>query len=884
MHNLCPLLLILFALTALPAAAQAPAASPLPANAPPAKMFPFVIPWDDAAPGTITDVSFLNAKPAGVHGYVVAKNGHFVETNTGKRVRFLGVNFAAKDAFASHADAEKVAARIAKLGINLVRLHHMDNSDWGQNASIWDYTYKDRQHLSAVQLDKLDYFVAQLKKNGVYVNLNLHVSRQFSKADGFPASVSQIPTSFDKRVDEFDPRMIALQKNYAHDLLTHVNPYTHLSYASDPAVAVVEINNENSLVGDPWATLGAGLDILPEPFRGELVGLWNTWLLKKYGTDAKVQAAWTAGVTPNGPYLLSPSSEWSLEHQGTSQAEMLPPSGGITSSTSSVSVCTTITQTDGTDWHVQVHQTGLDLHNDATYTVTFRAKADTNRALPVAASLDQDDWHNVGLNTSAALTTDWKPFSYVFTAHDVVPSHCRLAFTLGGQTGTVWIDDLQIHPGADGAGLPPGQSLSSKTVAIPISALKAEHDDWIAFLAGTERRYADDMRGYLKDTLHVHANMICSQISWGGLTGLNREANSDFADNHAYWQHPTFPHKQWDSKDWTIPNTPMVADLADGKGGTLRDLAEYRVAGKPYTVSEYNHPAPSDYRAETLPELATFAAFQDWDAIYLFDYGAYGTGASNDKINGYFGIGSDPAKTAFLPAAAMIFRAGEIASGFTAERLNLINPVAGQMLTAGAAWKAAGPDNPSLFAHRLAVSLDTASNPTGMILAVKEPFSGSSRPRILSISSADGNQYAAVSPAAQSAVGYVGGHTVTLGDNKLAFPEFGNNFAAVTLTAMDQNLLSGSQKLLLTLVGKVENQGMGWNADRTSVGDQWGQGPTVAEGVPATVTLKTDSPRSVWALDGTGRHSQRVPAAYANGILTFTVGPQYQTLWYAVEK
>ena len=275
-----PMLLpALLALAALPAAAQV-SAPPLPVNTSEARMFPFVIPWDDASPGTLTDVSFLNAKPAGVHGYIIAKNGHFTETNTGKRVRFLGTNFVAKNAFPSHADAEKVAARIAKLGINLVRLHHMDNSDWGQSASIWDYAYKDRQRLDAAQLDKLDYLVAQLKRNGVFVNLNLHVSRQFSEADGFPATVSQIPTSFDKRVDEFDPRMIQLQKNYAHDLLTHVNPYTHLSYASDPAVAVVEINNENSLVGDPWATLGAGLDTLPEPFAGELTGLWNAWLTR----------------------------------------------------------------------------------------------------------------------------------------------------------------------------------------------------------------------------------------------------------------------------------------------------------------------------------------------------------------------------------------------------------------------------------------------------------------------------------------------------------------------------------------------------------------------------------------------------------------------------
>ena len=859
--------------TLLPVAAALLAfALPVAAQTPPTT-FPFVVPWDDATPGTLTDVSFLNAKPAGVHGPIIAKNGHFVESATGTRVRFLGTNFAAKDAFPSHADAEKVAARIAKLGINLARLHHMDNSDWGQDASIWDYSVKDRQHLSAVQLDKLDYFIAQLKKNGVYVNINLHVSRQFSEADGFPASISQIPTSFDKRVDEFDPRMIQLQKNYAHDLLTHVNPYTHLSYVADPAVAIVEINNENSLVGDPWATMGAGLDTLPEPFRGELVGLWNTWLLRKYSTDTKLQAAWLTGVTPTGPGLLSPASEWTIEHQGTSLAALQPEGTGIK---------TTISQVDGTDWHVQVHQTGINLKDGETYTVTFRAKADAARTVAVAAGLDQADWHSIGLAENAALTTDWKPFTYVFTSHDTVSNHNRLAFTLGNQTGTVWIDALQIHPGADGAGLAPGQSLTLKNVAIPVLALKAQSADWIAFLADTERTYADTMRGYLKNTLNVRANIICSQISWGGLTGLNREANMDFADNHAYWQHPSFPRKQWDSKDWNIANTPMASDLASGGGGTLRDLAEYRVAGKPYTVSEYNHPAPSDYRAEMLPEIATFAALQDWDAIYCFDYGQYGAGVQNDKINGYFGIGSDPAKTAFLPAAAMIFRAGEITPASDAVGLGLPKQALNDARL-GTLWNAAPPDfKKDIFQQKLTVDIAPVSARMNTWMDHQSLKPSVSRVQVRTTSA--GGLYSANSPFSSAAAGYVGGQTVTLGANTLTFPKFGNNFAAMTLTAMDRKPTVQSLKLLLTLVGKVENQGMGWNADRTSVGDQWGQGPTLAEGIPAAVSLKTDGPRTVWALDGTGTHSQRVPAAYANGSLTFTAGPEYRTVWYAVEK
>jgi hypothetical protein len=847
------------------------------AQGPPPPVFPFVIPWDDSTPGTATDVSFLNAKPAGVNGPVVPRSGHFAEAATGKRVRFLGVNFAAGAAFPGHADAEKVAARLAKLGVNIVRLHHMDNN-WSRSVSIWNWDYKDRQHIDPGQLDRLDYLIAQLKKNGVYVNLNLHVSREFSEADGFPASVKQL--GYAKRVDNFDRRMIQLQKDYARDLLTHVNPYTQRSYAEDPCVAVVEVNNENSLVGDPWATLGAGLADLPEPFRGELVGLWNTWLAKKYGTDDALKAAWLQGTTPVGAGMLTLDAEWSLEHQGTSEATLkVLPTAQTRTRRTAPDVEIDVSRIDATDWHVQVHQTGLDFRNGATYTVRFRAKADKPRSMGVTAGLDQPDWRNVGLSASAQLGVDWKTFRFLFEAHDVAANHNRIAFVLGNRTGTVRIADLLVAPGAEGAGLPPGQSPAAKTVDIPASATKNQKADWMAFLADTERAYADEMRAYLKDTLKVKANLIDSQISWGGLTGVNREANMEFADNHAYWQHPSFPHRSWDSRDWNIGNTSMVASLADGRGGALSGLALYRVVGKPYTVSEYNHPAPNDYQAEMMPVYATYAAYQDWDMIYLFDYGDYGEKADNAKIQGFFGIGSNPAKTAFLPASAILFRAfgfGTPDGGWT---LQVPRNELGRGITAEAAWREATKGALPAFATKTALSLAAtgASNPQILTADGGKPAS-----RLEVVKTPSGGSYLADAPGAQAVAGFVGGQKFTVGPTTFAFPTFGNNFAALTLTPMDGKALAQSRRLLLTLVGRVENQGMVWNAERTSVGDQWGHGPTVAEGIPAALTLKTEGALRVYALDGMGRRTATVASAKPDGTQTINVGPQDRTLWYEI--
>jgi hypothetical protein len=45
-------------------------------------MFPFVMPWDDTS-RTVLDVSFLNSKPAGKHGFIRTLNGHFVDGTVG---------------------------------------------------------------------------------------------------------------------------------------------------------------------------------------------------------------------------------------------------------------------------------------------------------------------------------------------------------------------------------------------------------------------------------------------------------------------------------------------------------------------------------------------------------------------------------------------------------------------------------------------------------------------------------------------------------------------------------------------------------------------------------------------------------------------------------
>ena len=207
----------------------------------PAGWFPFAV--GELSSDSLCNVSSYSLRPAGGDGFVQLRDGHFYDGH-GRRLRFLGTNVTFGDAFPDKALAPRIAERMAALGINCVRFHHMDSQY--KPRGIWDAAYKDKQHLDAEQLDRLDWFIYQLKQQGIYCDLNLHVSRHLTEADGVPNP--QGMPNYDKGVDNFNPRMIELQRNYARDLLTHLNPYTKTAYVSEPCVAMVEMNNENSLL------------------------------------------------------------------------------------------------------------------------------------------------------------------------------------------------------------------------------------------------------------------------------------------------------------------------------------------------------------------------------------------------------------------------------------------------------------------------------------------------------------------------------------------------------------------------------------------------------------------------------------------------------------
>jgi len=255
------------------------------------RMFQFYLPWDDCE-HSVTSMSGSLHKPAGSLGHIYAgEDGHLYVNR--ERIKFLGVNICGGACFPDKDEAEKIAGRLAKFGVNGVRFHHMDAS--GEAFNIFEKITGGTRRFSKDALDRLDYFISKLKENGIYVDLNLLVSRRFTSADGLPREVETVDWKDQQVLGFFINEFEELEKEYARQLLTHLNTYTGMTYAEDPAVAFVEIVNEQGLIHS-W--LGGVVDTLPNVFKNRLQEKWNAYLGSKYVSDEEFRKAWGVETGP----------------------------------------------------------------------------------------------------------------------------------------------------------------------------------------------------------------------------------------------------------------------------------------------------------------------------------------------------------------------------------------------------------------------------------------------------------------------------------------------------------------------------------------------------------------------------------------------------------
>jgi len=850
--------------------------------------FNFNLPWNDS-----TSQTFLPKFPIikfDENKFVTAdQNGNFIYN--GKPIRFWGSNCVASGAFPQKNIAASIAGRMRKMGINLIRFHHIDN-DWGGPSLLSGI---DTRSLNPTYLDLLENFIARLKENGIFINMNLNVSRMFKPFDGVPFadSIKNYGTDFFKAVTIFDSYLIQLQKEYAQQLLTHVNPYTGKSLVNDPVMAMIETNNENSLYR-------AWRDNILKPIKngGKLVhyhskmldSLWNDFLQKKYQTNINLKNAWNKNTITSGQNEQIKNGgfeqnnlkkDWALEEHNGADADTSRDNSNSFKGNYSVKIV--VLNATGTEWHIQFKQPTLSLKKDSSYKVTFAAKADAQHQINVSVMNDISPYNGYG-GSNYLITNSWKVFSFSFKASETNNGHARITFQLGKEKGTFWLDEISVTK-AGVNGLLSDESLEQKNVRrIDYSECVSFSDERVKdiseFYITLQQNYFKDMFLYLKNSLGVKVPVVGT--NWNvGTADLASMNVGDYVDNHAYWDHPSFPNIPWSSTDWYINNKPMVKDV---NGGTIPALfAAVPMKGKPYTISEYNHPFPNQYQSEAVNFILGYSSFHSTNGIMFFDYNG-SNNWSDDKIESYFSINRNPIFMAQFPIASYAFRNFLIPESSSPKFVNYStqtifllpkndnNDWSGTVL-----FNRKNALINSIRTESYQSNIDTGlqelqNAPSSVFTTDNGAITWDTNLGVLSIV---GKDY-------ESVTGYFN----NLGNKKVGsiyfYPTEKEYFGSLSILNIDKD------KSVISLVSKVQNTNMIWNGT-TTINNNWGNKPTQVYPIKLRVdlTIYADTIRVI-PLDVYGKEIESSgktykPFAINHFMVEFDQNVD-KTLWYGIKK
>ncbi|OEC35038.1 hypothetical protein SAMN05216600_11318 [Pseudomonas cuatrocienegasensis] len=174
-----------------------------------------------------------------------------------------------------------------------------------------------------------------------------------------------------------------------------------------------------------------------------------------------------------------------------------------------------------------------------------------------------------------------------------------------------------------------------------------EHGPSKLFLNDLEQRFNVDMIQHLRE-LGVKVP-IATTSTWGGngLSSLPALTAGDVIDVHSY------------GGAGQLEKNPLSSD------GMLHWIAAGQVAGKPLTVTEWNaEPFPTPDR-HTLPlYMAGMASHQGWDAMMQYAYSQERLTERRISASNWHAY-NDPALLATLPAAALMYRRGDIREALT---------------------------------------------------------------------------------------------------------------------------------------------------------------------------------------------------------------------------
>jgi hypothetical protein len=248
-------------------------------------------PDEDFSPSVIDTSDWLDA-PAGKHGYVQIQEDRFVFED-GTPVKFWGSNICDARPGSDRQTADRWARRLAKYGVNCIRFHKW--TDFGEAvAKGGPSTALDPEFM-----DRMDYFVAQLRERGIYYGWSHIYGHRVSPADRSRLlAYDEVADRSTTGLVNFAPDLQELNIELTRNLLNHRNPYTGLTYAEDPALAFIEFQNEDDIF---FGSTKSAVDACPT-YRKLFCSQFSRWLKDKYGSHQALAEAWGEKAFDNGEY------------------------------------------------------------------------------------------------------------------------------------------------------------------------------------------------------------------------------------------------------------------------------------------------------------------------------------------------------------------------------------------------------------------------------------------------------------------------------------------------------------------------------------------------------------------------------------------------------
>jgi hypothetical protein len=268
------------------------------AAAAPDAWFP-VYPDDDAfSDRSIIDMRSLvdqtTGIPAGKYGFVQRKGEALVFSDRPDApVKFWGT---CAGPAATPQLQEEQARFYVKYGINILRKHTVQ----AEVGLLRKTPGASERNFDARRLDAFDKWFSILKANGIYMDWSCFYPHDITPDDGYPADLyAELPDAGNgakstSGLVNFMPQLQDAEWEWEKTLLLHKNPYTGLRYVDDPALAIIEVHNEDCIFfHSPLNTLAG--DKLPR-HTAILKKGWADWLKARYKDDAGLRRAWGAGM------------------------------------------------------------------------------------------------------------------------------------------------------------------------------------------------------------------------------------------------------------------------------------------------------------------------------------------------------------------------------------------------------------------------------------------------------------------------------------------------------------------------------------------------------------------------------------------------------------